>query len=472
MDMKGRSMGKWFVWFWAVSVVGMLALMQVALFGTRGLPKPIRELFGSTTTMLTHDAAPAASTMADDKNMVDPESLPQGFIVVVTDKTKVANASSPIYMPSSHNGWNPGDKAMQLTAQSDMKWRIIWEKPKLDSRIAFKFARGSWESVECKPDFSNIENRLLPKVDITKLKSGEKPIIELEIAAWKDQAPGDPAKLELNRYRPITVSAGTLQRIEVIGGAQPTISRDVLVWLPPGYDAPANADKHYSVLYLMDGQNVFEKLPSVPAEWNADETAAALIQKNEIEPIIIVGVPHARELRMSEYVPFAWSGSDKAPPRGKEFVNFLASEVKPRVDRAFRTKTDAANTAIGGASLGAVIAFEAATERPDVFGKVVAESMSFLGGKNRESFKHFAGKPKWPGTVVFGMGGKEGGKAATDDANNAGYVAGAQAFAELAKGKGLGQDRFKLVIDPDAVHNEEAWAKRLPDALKFLFPPK
>lgn len=472
-------MGKWFVAFWVVSVVGTLMLMQAVMFGTRGLPKPIRELFGaSTMTLNTGSSAVSTSSDAasvDDKsapNMVEPESLPQGFIVVVTDKAKIASSTSPIYMPSSHNGWNPADKAMQLSAQSDMKWRIVWEKPKLDSRIAFKFARGSWETVESTPDFQNTDNRLLPKVDISKLQPGEKPVIELEVVAWKDQAPGDPARLEFNRYRPISVSVGSLRRLEVVGGVQPSYSRDVLVWLPPGYDEPANASKRYSVLYLMDGQNVFEKLPTIPAEWSADETAGGLILKNEIEPIIIVGVPHARELRMSEYVPFAWSGSEKAPPRGKEFVSFLVDEVKPRVDRAFRTKPDPANTGIGGASLGAVIAMEAATERPDVFSKVLAESMSFLAGSGRESFKHFSGKPNWPAKVVFGMGGMEAGKGEKDQATNGTYVAAAQAIGELAKGKGLGADRFKLVIEPDATHNEEAWASRFQGALKFLYPAK
>ncbi len=464
-------MGKWFVVFWAVSIVGTLAMMQAVLFGTRGLPKPLREMIGTTTSIMTTTGESLTIEAADDKNLVEPESLPQGFIVVVNDKTKLANASSPIYMPSSHNGWNPGDRAMQLSAQSDMKWRIVWEKPKLDSRIAFKFTRGSWETVETNPDFSNIDNRLLPKVDISKLAPGEKPVIELEIVAWKDQAPGDPARLELNRYRPITVSAGSLQRVEVVGGVQPSYSRDVLVWLPPGYDAAENASRRYPVLYLMDGQNVFEKLPTLEAEWAADETAAGLILKNQIEPIIIVGVPHARELRMAEYAPFAFKGLGSAQPRGREFIDFLAAEVKPRVDRLFRTKPDASDTAIGGASLGAVIALEAATQRPDVFSKVIAESMSFLGGTERESFKHFAAKSAWPQKIAFGMGGRETGKAG-DDPSNAAYVAGAQAFAELAKGKGLGSDRFKLIIAQDDLHNEQAWARRFPDALRFIFPPR
>ena len=83
--------------------------------------------------------------------------------------------------------WNPSDPKMQLQAQSDQKWRIVWEKPTLDSRIAFKFARGAWEKVETDKDFKDIDNRMLPMVDVSALKPGEKPVIELTIENYRKQ---------------------------------------------------------------------------------------------------------------------------------------------------------------------------------------------------------------------------------------------------------------------------------------------
>lgn len=408
------------------------------------------------------DAPAGAKTGA---KMVQPEELPQGFIIVVTDKTKKASRESPIHMPSSHNGWNPQDQGMKLEPQSDMKWRIEWAKPKLDSRIAFKFARGSWEQVETTADFKDIDNRMLPMVDVSKLAPGEKPIIELEIEQWRDNAPGQTKTDAANKYRPISVSAGTIKRVEVTGGAQASMVRDLLVWLPPGYDAPENATRSYPVLYMQDGQNLFEKIPGIPAEWQADETAAKLIAEGKIEPLIIVGIPHAGAGRISEYSPIALV--DGNAPRGAAYLSFLTSEVMPRVERAFRVKTGPQNTAIGGSSLGGLIALDAGASSPGVFGKVLAESPS-ITLSNRAGFRHLASKPTWPARIYLGMGGSETGNAGDNQA----MVAGAEALGELARGKGVKSDAMLINVDRDAKHDEAAWAKRFPQALMFLFPAK
>lgn len=473
-------MGRYFVIFWVVGVIGSIVGMQAALFGTKGLPRWAKDMFGSSTTMQTaaHPAPlpsagndqPAAAAPAGAKTgakMVQPESLEQGFMVVVTDKARIANTSSPIFMPNSHNGWNPSDPKVQLTAQSDMRWRLVFEKPTLDSRIAFKFARGSWDNVESTADFKDVDNRMLPMVDISNLKPGEKPVIELEIVAWKDQAPGGAAASADNRYRTITVGAGRLERLEVVGGGGPGLtglSRDALVWLPPGYDAPENKSRTYPVLYMADGQNLFQKHAGVPAEWSVDETAGRLIGENRIEPVIIVGIPHGGAKRSQEYLPIAVL--DGVTPGAEGYIKFLTGEVMPRVERAFRVKTGPENTAIGGSSLGAVIAMEAATQRPEVFGKVLLESMP-LANQFKPVFARFAQQKTWPTRVYFGMGGKE---IPADAAASSQWSAGAQAFKELAAGKGLTDANFKFVLEPDAVHNEEAWAKRFGAAMEFLFP--
>lgn len=473
------SKGLLIVWL----TLPLLAVGILWMFTDRNLGRPDRMLAGRAESVL----APAAGAAADDSNrgmaapgagkaanaagpgakMVQPEDLPQGFIVVVTDKTRKANSSSPIFMPSSHNGWNPGDPKMKLEAQSDMRWRIVWEKPTLDSRIAFKFARGSWELVETDANFKDIDNRMLPMVDVSKLQPGEKPVIELEVVAWKDSAPADTAALRLNRYHKIEVGAGTTRRIEVTGGGIAGLNRDVIVWLPPGYDDEANAHRSYPVLYLNDGQNVFEKLPTIPAEWQVDETAGRLIAAGKVEPLIIVAIPHAGAGRSQEYLPI--EVLDNTPARGHEYVEFVINEVMPRVERAFRVKTGPENTGIGGASLGGVISLEAGTSRPNVFGKVLAESTP-LAIKQRALFRYFAEKKNWPQKLYFGFGAKEAGNDPKDAAMNEQYAASATAFRDLMAGKGMGPDRFRFVLEEGAVHNEEAWARRFGPALEFLYP--
>ncbi len=495
MPPKGPTMSRFALLVWVLSpllVIGALALMMDRTKGKADprlnaiamarLPgqsldssRPQAQLDAEVAATLARKTAlerstdptlqpPAPAPAAPAGKLVQPESLEQGFIILVNDKSQISSNESPIYIASSHNGWNPSDQAMKLSRRSDMRWQLIFSKPTLDSKLAFKFTRGSWDLVECEESGADVENRLLPLVDLSRLPAGEKPVIELTVQSWQDKHSNDPARAALSPYHPIKVGAGTVKRVEVTGGGGVTAARDLLVWLPPGYDDAANASRRYPVLYMQDGQNLFQKLPNIPAEWGADETAAKLIEEKKIEPLIIVGIPNAGAARMSEYVPIAVY--EKSVPQGKAYIAFLTSEVKPRIDALFRTKPDAANTGIGGASLGGVISIEAATERPDVFGKVLSESTPMLAN-NRALFRHFGNKKTWPTRFYFGMGGKEDPK---DPAMSEQYTSSAAAFGELLKGKGFSNDSFKLNVDSKAEHNEQAWAKRLPAALQFLFP--
>lgn len=475
-------MSRFALMIWVFSPLLVIAALALLMDRRKGEPDPRRTAIAAARLpgqsedsprpqaqidrerMETEARKSAQSGKAAEPKLVQPESLEQGFIILVNDASQKASNESPIYMASSHNGWNPGDQGMKLTRRSDMRWQLIMPKPTLDSKIAFKFTRGSWDRVECLDNGEDIDNRLLPMVDLSRLAPGDKPVIELTVASWKDFHTADPARLANNPYRPITVSAGTIRRVEVVGGGGISPARDLIVWLPPGYDDAANANRRYPVLYMHDGQNLFEKMPTIPAEWGMDETAARLIQEGRIEPLIIVGIPHAGADRIMEYTPVPLV--EGKPARGREYVEFLVGRVKPRVDALFRTLPDAANTGIGGASLGGAIAITAATMHPEVFGKVLAESTPMLANK-RALFMYFGKQQKWPAKVYFGMGGQE-------DAEDAGrseqYAASAGAFGELLKGRGFSEDNLLLVVEPEAKHNEQAWARRLPKALEFLFP--
>ncbi|MBA4038844.1 MAG: hypothetical protein C0468_00675 [Planctomyces sp.] len=394
---------------------------------------------------------------------VQPESLPQGFVLVVKDQTGLASASSPIFLASSHNGWNPGDDKQVLTARSDLRWQIVMPKPTNDSPIEFKFTRGSWDLEELDGELKAIANRKLPLLDPASITPGEPPIIEFTVVAWGDQKPDVSQRPDASPYYDLKVT-GTVKRLQVAGGAVRHV-RDLLVWLPPGYDAPENATRTYPVLYMQDGQNLFQQFPGTPAEWGADETATELITAGRVEPVIIVGIPHAGAARATEYTPIQLL--DGATPRGGRYVSWLLSEVMPRVDRAFRTKRGPEFTAIGGSSFGAVIAMEAAAEHPDVFGKVLLESMS-ITRNNGAALAHFLAKPRFPSVVYWGMGGRELFDSGTPE-QNARFVEGTEAFDKaLAQRPEVKAKKF--VVVPDAVHNETAWQARFGGALEFLFP--
>lgn len=418
---------------------------------------------------------PTNGAAAPAPQLVDPTTLEQGFVLVVEDKAKLATADSPIYLAGNVNNWNPGDPAFRLTPQSDMRWRIMLTKPRSRANpnepIQFKFTRGTWEREELRDDMSPPANRTLPKVDISKLKPGEVPTIELSVSKWGDMRPEYGQRKANDPYRSIQAT-GTLRRLQVRGGVGASASqvRDLLVWLPPGYDSAANADRRYPVLYMMDGQNIFEQLPNVAGEWTMDETATELVTKGLIEPIIIVGVPHSGTTRAIEYMPPVTRDPviDGMAPAGDQHVQWLMSEVLPRVQRAFRVETRRERVAIGGSSLGALISLYAATQHPEAFGMVLAESPALaLRGINfwRPALES---AQRWPDRISMAVGTREG---FDNQEVSTTYLTEARAFNDMLTSKGFGDRNRRFVVEQDAEHNEGAWAKRLPEALRFLFPP-
>jgi len=407
-----------------------------------------------------------SGALARAPEMVQPESLDQGFVLIVDDLSGMANKDNPIDLASSINGWNPKDEQYILSGRSDTRWQIIVDHDFEGATLQFKFTLGGWDREELDGSGNAIGNRMLPKIDKSRLRPGERPVIELTIPEFRVPVPLSEQVRASGIYRELDVT-GTVRRLEVRGGAggAQAMTRDLLVWLPPGYDEPRHADRAYPVLYMFDGQNLFEQLPGVPGEWHADETATELIESGRIEELIIVGIPHAGEHRIREYMPSG--GYPGIEGDGAACLEWVVREVMPRVERAFRVKTGRAHTAIGGASLGGAMALYASTEMPDRFGRAIIESLPLRlrGGL----LSHLRDANGWPEKVFVGVGGKEVSRDASDSARNRLYAKwGREVSGRFAERIGAGNTEF--VLEQDAVHNEDAWSSRFDDALVFLFP--
>ena len=146
---------------------------------------------------------------------------------------------------------------------------------------------------------------------------------------------------------------------------------NLYVYLPPGYDK--NPDQRYAVLYMQDGQNLFDAALNPAGEWRADETAQWLIPRHKIEPLIIVGISNDAQRRLDEYT-LSRDERMKAGGKGEDYIKFVCEEVKPFIDKTYRTKTDRDHTGVGGSSLGATIGIEMCREHPEMFGRCVAMS--------------------------------------------------------------------------------------------------
>ena len=155
--------------------------------------------------------------------------------------------------------------------------------------------------------------------------------------------------------------------------------REVIVYLPPGYDASKN--KRYSVFYMHDGQNLFDGATSfIPGqEWRVDETAERLIAAGKIEPLIVVGVYNTKD-RIDEYTPAA-DAKYKLGGKADLYGRMLVEELKPFIDSQYRTKHDARHTGLMGSSLGGLASLYLALKYPQVFGRagVVSPSVWFAG---------------------------------------------------------------------------------------------
>lgn len=238
--------------------------------------------------------------------------------------------------------------------------------------------------------------------------------------------------------------------------------RNIIVYLPPDYETSPN--RRYPVLYMHDGQNVFDGMTSyIPnQEWRADEAAESLISSGLIEPLIIVGIDNAGVERANEYLPTTMTRPDGAKWGGKAdlYGKMLIEEIKPLIDQTYRTKRDRANTALCGSSFGGVITLYLGLTHPETFSKLLVVSPSIWWDNNYllKKLEELKAKPNLK--IWLDMGTAEG-DSSTKAAKDA-----AQILAK--KGMSMGRD-VVLYIDSGAEHNEVAWARRFPAMLMYLF---
>jgi len=242
-------------------------------------------------------------------------------------------------------------------------------------------------------------------------------------------------------------------------------TRFVRVWLPPGYHNPENAGRRYPILYLNDGQNLFEASSSFTGvEWQVDETADRLIREGVVPPMLIVGLDNGGKNRIREYMPHRSMHPVILRAQGTRYPTFLFKEVMPFMDRNYHVAQGPQNTGLGGSSLGALIALYTAAVRPGVIGRLLLESPS-LWASNRQIIRQSRGVRQWPERVFLGTGTSEIGRKERDQS----VVDDVRELSFILSRAGLDEKRLKLVVEEGGTHHESAWARRFPEALTFLF---
>ncbi|AKI98261.1 hypothetical protein IX53_04495 [Kosmotoga pacifica] len=365
--------------------------------------------------------------------------------VEVTFRVTVPNYTpddAEIYIGGSFNNWNPGDPKTKMTKIAEKTYEITL-KFDAGTLVEFKFTRGNWETVEKGEKGEEISNRAI--------KVKDPGVYEFDVKHWRDFV--ERGDIEVGIPHTLT---GHFEKFQLYS-PELNNERTIIVYLPPSYKK--DKEKRYPVLYMHDGQNIFDTATSFVGEWEVDETCERLITLGELRELIIVGIYNTGEQRLSEYSPWPFSGDGySSEGKGDLYVDFIINTLKPYIDTHFRTLTDNDNTAIAGSSMGGLISLYAGFRNPEVFGMVGAMSSSFwiTGGKIFE-FVENAGVDNLK--LYIDIGTAEVEQALKDTRN----------MIDLLKKLGYTDKNLLYVEDEGGLHNERFWAKRFPTMVKFFF---
>jgi len=342
--------------------------------------------------------------------------------------------------------WDPCGRALQAEHGA---WTATLELP-VGSHLEFKVTRGSWGTVETAASGVGIPNRSHP---VTGSKT-----VHVAVAGWSDR----PTSSGDHTW------SGDVRHLGCIESWWLGNARDVWVYLPPGYEH--DRQRRYPVVYFHDGQNVFDALTAFAGvEWGADETIERLVAEGAMRPVIAVAVANTPE-RAQEY------SQANDPGRGGGgsadlYVKFLAKELKPRIDSEFRTLTGLAHTALVGSSLGGLVSLYGGLAAWEKFGLVGALSPVLeWGDRDIEHRYEHAPMAQLPLKLWVDMGTRED---CAESVDASASVLELRRFRDLLVRRGYVEGVSLTTLEADGVlHDEAAWAARLPDVLRFLFPPE
>lgn len=335
-----------------------------------------------------------------------------------------------VYVTGPFNNWDPGDEAYRLTAQPDGTYAIALNGVN-GVPLTFKFTRGDWDRVE-----GTATGGFLPDRTVSFLNNTEQ---QFTIAGWEDFPGNSTASGNMNVL-------GT--RIEI---PQLDRTRRVWVYLPPDYHS---SQQHYPVVYMHDGQNLFDAASSFVGEWGVDEAMEAL--PDDCIPAIIVGIDNGGVDRINEYS--AWNNPQYGGGEAAEFAAFIIETLKPQIDALFRTLPSRNYTAVVGSSLGGLLAMYMVMEHGDVFGRagVMSPSFWFTDGIYELAETH----PVLAQTRIFMLGGTN---------ESATMVSNMQQMREVLLDRGYPEDELRLEAHTYGQHTESYWGGEFTEVFKWLF---
>lgn len=340
-----------------------------------------------------------------------------------------------IYIAGTMNNWNPGNADFKLVADS-LGHYIITFTPTVGA-VKFKFTQGSWATVE-----GTSQGGFVP--DRTINYNGQPMTVELSIAGWEGAG---------------NVTSTASPQVSILSESFeiPQLNRKRRIWiyLPKDYQ---NSEKKYPVLYMHDGQNLFDRATSFSGEWGVDESLDSMNLAGDYG-CIVVGIDNGGANRLNEYSP--WVNSQYGGGQGDEYVEFLVETLKPYIDINYRTLSDSDNTGIMGGSMGGLISMYAGIRYPEVFGRVGAFSSSYWFSD--QSYAQVNDTGVKPTSYFYLIAGSQEGGNQVKDMNE---------MVETLKARGAEDANVFSQAHADGKHSEWYWEREFPKAYKWLFEKK
>ncbi len=347
-------------------------------------------------------------------------------------------SGAAIYIAGSFNGWNPQNENYRF--KKDEKGNYFFDI-KLDAgSYEYKITRGGWDKVECKKSGEGVENR---KMTITGNAT-----IPLDIEEWQDRFAARPRTSTASKNVRIIDTAFLIPQLKRV--------RRVWIYLPENY---SSTQDHYPVLYMHDGQNVFDDATSFSGEWGIDE----FLDTARVRSCIVVAIDNGASKRINEYCPYDFSlktlGLSNADTlnkgEGDMYVDFLVKTLKPFIDKNYRALKNKKNTFVAGSSMGGIISMYAVLKYPKVFGGAGVFSPAFWVGP--KIFDDIKAKGKKVRSNIYFYAGKQEGETMVPLT--------IKAFEEMSK---VSKSKMTTVIRDEGKHNEQRWRIEFPLFYKWM----
>lgn len=362
--------------------------------------------------------------------------------ITVEQLPKGTPENASLFISGDFEGWSGGKEEYQLKKKKDVYTITL---PKELKKIQFKFTMGSWESVECNAKGTSIDNR-------SYTFNQPNDTLKIKIEGWDHLFDN---KTTTTATRNVSILAKDFEIPQL------NRKRRVWVYVPPGYE---KSNESYPVVYMHDGQNLFDANTSFSGEWSVDETLNKLFNENNLK-LIVVGVDNGGEKRLDEYSP--WIHKEYGGGEGDAYLEFIVNTLKPHIDKHYRTLLGKHNTAIIGSSMGGLISHYAGMKYPKIFGKIGVYSPAFWFAPEVNEFSRNNGNIK-DSKIYFLAGGKEGSNTRFEEINQT--VKDMNSMVNTLKAQGFPSENIYSKVVPEGKHNEALWRTSFKETILWLFP--